>query len=154
MRSQFRNARVCHRRSALLASFGLPRHAASSLQHSPGAVSRNGVPYSNCRACRPCQKAVKLPQTAIIRSLVSLHAQYSVKILFLYRAVSFEVRSRRADVGASAMDSGELRQQATRCRRLAYEIGRIDVSYTLYELANAIEEDECNANRQDVIARC
>jgi hypothetical protein len=92
---------------------------------------------------------------------VSLHAQYSVKILFLYRAVSFEVRSGRTDVGASAMDSGELRQQATRCRRLAYEIGRIDVSYTLYELADeyelrakAIEEDECNANRQDVIARC
>jgi hypothetical protein len=59
------------------------------------------------------------------------------------------------------MDSGELRQQASRCRRLAYEIGRADVSYTLYELADeyelkakAIEDDERNANRQDVIARC
>jgi hypothetical protein len=44
---------------------------------------------------------------------------------------------------------------------LAYEIGRADVSYTLYELADeyelkakAIEDDERNANRQDVIARC
>ena len=57
----------------------------------------------------------------------------------------------RTDVGASAMDSRELRQQAARCRRLAFAIGHADVSRTLHELADeyelrakATEDDERN----------
>ena len=87
---------------------------------------------------------------------MSVQSQYSVKVPFLVERCTSEVRSGRTDVGVSAMvDSNELRQQASRCRRLAFLIGRADVSHTLHELADeyelkakAIEEDERSADRR------
>lgn len=60
------------------------------------------------------------------------------------------------------MDWLELSQQSASCRRLAFAIGRANVSHTLHEAAEeydfrarAIEEDERSGltDRQDVNAR-